>query len=98
MKSIAEVSEALRARQKALQLTQERLRQAAGVSRQTMTHVLGGQQDFKLSTLLSVADRLGLEMVLLPREAAAGLRASADEPVVMTAVDEALARLRKAAP
>lgn len=94
MKSLSEVSRVLRKRQKSLKLSQESLREAAGLSRQTMTNVLKGDQDFKLSTLLAVADRLDLEMVLLPRGAAAGIEGRATEPVVMTTVDEALAKLR----
>lgn len=94
MKSIADVSNVLRERQKALRLSQEDLRASAGLSRQTMTHVLRGDQDFKLSTLLAVADRLGLQMVLVPRDAAAAVLGVSTEPVVATAVEEALARLR----
>jgi transcriptional regulator with XRE-family HTH domain len=94
MKTLLEVSRALRERQKALRVSQETLRANAGLSRQTLTRVLQGDQDFKLSTLLAVADRLGLEMVLLPREAVLGVQGAATEPVVATAVEEALARLR----
>lgn len=94
MKSIADVSNALKERQKALRVSQEALRASAGLSRQTMTHVLSGEQDFKLSTLLAVTDRLGLELVLLPRDAVAGAQGAPTEPVVTTAVEEALARLR----
>lgn len=43
----------------------------AGITYRTLSHVLGGEQDFKVSTLLAVADRLGLEFVLVPKEARA---------------------------
>ncbi|GAB3629902.1 hypothetical protein PTE30175_05181 [Pandoraea terrae] len=73
MKSVAEIALALRARAKNLEVTQEALGQSAGVSRRTLTHVLGGENDFKLSTLMAVADRLGLEVALVPKGAAQGL-------------------------
>ena len=73
MKSIAEVATTLRRQLKSLHLTQAGLRSAAGLSARTLTLLLSGGHDFKLSTLLAVADRLGLEMVLVPKGAAAGL-------------------------
>ncbi|MDB5894872.1 MAG: hypothetical protein JWQ88_2403 [Rhodoferax sp.] len=54
-------------------MTQAALRVGAGVSARTLTLLLSGNHDFKLSTLLSVADRLGLELVLVPKAAAAAL-------------------------
>lgn len=98
MKSIADVSNVLRERQKALRMSQEDLRASSGLSRQTMTHVLRGDQDFKLSTLQAVADRLGPKMVLLPREAVAAVQGASTEPVVATAVEAALARIRGGTP
>ena len=73
MMSIAEVASILRRQLKSRGLTQAALRSAAGLSARTLTLLLSGGHDFKLSTLLAVADRLGLEMVLVPKGAAAGL-------------------------
>jgi transcriptional regulator with XRE-family HTH domain len=72
-------------------MTQQTLRESAGVSRQTLTNVLKGTEDFKVSTLLALADRLGLELLLVPRAAARGLREPPAAPVVETVVD----RVRK---
>lgn len=80
MKSIAEVATTLRRQLKSLHLTQAGLRSAAGLSARTLTLLLSGGHDFKLSTLLAVADRLGLEMVLVPKGAAAGLGQPAEPP------------------
>ncbi len=90
MKTIAELSQSLRAALKRSGMTQEALRQAAGLSRQTAVNVFKGSEDFKLSTLLAVADKLGLELVLLPRQAARGEALGVGEPVVETLVQRAL--------
>jgi len=75
--------------------TQAQLRASAGVSQRTLTHVLSGRDDFKLSTLLAVADRLGLELVLVPKGAAAAVDAGATrEPQVKSRVAAALETVR----
>jgi transcriptional regulator with XRE-family HTH domain len=73
MKSIYEISRRLRETLKASGRTQQEIRLSAGLSRQTMNNVLKGTEDYKLSTLLAVAERLGLELVILPKSAARGL-------------------------
>lgn len=93
MKTIAEVSERLKERQKARGISQQELREAAGLARRTMTKVLSGEEDFKLSTLLAVADRLGLELELVPRGMGAKLGERPTEPKVVTRVSRALAQL-----
>ncbi|WAC71508.1 helix-turn-helix domain-containing protein [Roseateles sp. SL47] len=97
MNTIPEVSAELRRVLKQSGRTGQSLREAAGLSRQTFSNVMGGTSDFKLSTLLALADRLGLELLLLPKGAARGLQSSdATPPVVETVVD--LARKRAAGP
>lgn len=71
-------------------LKQQDVRESAGISRQTFANVFSGQSDFKLSTLLSLADRLGLELLLLPKDARP---VAADAPVVETLVDRARSQL-----
>lgn len=73
MKSIPEIAQTLRLRLKDIHATQAALREAAGLSARTLTLMLSGTHDFKLSSLLAVADRLGLELVLVPKGAARGL-------------------------
>lgn len=94
MKSIPEVSRELREALARSELRQQDLREAAGISRQTLANVLKGTEDYKLSTLLSVADRLGLELLLLPKAAARGMQAPApSEGVVETTIDRVRKRL-----
>ena len=98
MKTLSEVASSLRSQTATRGLTQDVLRQRAGVSRRTLTHVLSGQQDYKVTTLLAVADKLGLELVLVPREAAVGLghddtAAAAPMSAIQRAQAEVAARL-----
>ncbi len=72
MKSIREVSEALATQKRQLRLTQLEHREQAGIASRTTQQVLSGTHDFKLSTLLAVADRVGLELLLVPKDAARG--------------------------
>lgn len=95
--TLSQIATILRQQTKQQKLTQEELRKNAGISRQTLTNVLSGNSDFKVTTLLAVADRLGLDVILLPKAVARGL---ADEltpkpPVVKTTVQAALERLHK---
>jgi len=92
MNTIPQISTELRTALQRSGLRQADLRAAAGVSRQTLANVLSGTEDFKLSTLLGLADKLGLELLLLPKDAARGM-ASAAEPVVETVVDLVRKRL-----
>jgi transcriptional regulator with XRE-family HTH domain len=96
MKSLLEIASTLRARARQMQITQAALALAAGVSRRTLTHALDGEHDIKVTTLIAVADRLGLELVLLPKgavRAAPGIEALNDaQPAVKTRVQEILER------
>lgn len=95
--TLSQIATMLRQQAKRQDLTQEVLRKSAGISRQTLTNVLSGNSDFKVTTLIAIADRLGLDVILLPKAAARGL---ADEftprpPVVKTTVQAALDRLQE---
>jgi len=96
MNNHRDIAAQLRARLAQRGLTQAELREAAGVSQRTLTNVLGGEQDFKVSTLLALADRLGLDVALVPK----GARPALDEagrpgPAhIPTRVQQALRRLR----
>jgi DNA-binding XRE family transcriptional regulator len=93
MASIAEISAHLRQAARDAGMTQQALREAAGISRQTLVNVFKGTEDFRISTLLALADRLDLELLLVPKNAARGLQASAPAPVVETVVDQVRKRL-----
>jgi transcriptional regulator with XRE-family HTH domain len=75
-------------------LTQARLADTAGISSRTLTHVLSGQEDFRVSTLIAVTHQLGLELVLVPKGAARAVAAGNDiGPPVRSVVTEALEAL-----
>ena len=91
MNTIREVSAGLKAALEQRKLTQRAVREAAGISKQTFANVFSGKEDYKLSTLLSLADKLGLDLLLLPKEAARGLSVSrTNSPAVESFVDRAL--------
>lgn len=71
--TLSSISASLRRQAKELGLTQEALRKDAGISRQTLTNVLSGNSDFRVTTLIAVADRLDMDVVFLPKTAARGL-------------------------
>lgn len=95
MKSYAEIAQVLRNSAKTRKVTQAALRDRSGVSQRTVTKVLGGHDDFKVSTLLAMADRLGLELLLVPKEAARAVAggSQATSPIVKTRVQAALDRI-----
>lgn len=95
MKSVAELSNVLDQRSKALKYGKLQLARDSGVTYRTLSHVLGGAQDFKVSTLLAVADRLGLELMLVPKEVRQMfVHDSAQKSAVPTKVQAALERLK----
>jgi transcriptional regulator with XRE-family HTH domain len=99
MKALRDIAGALRARTAAQRLTQAQLRESAGIAQRTLTNVLSGREDFKVSTLLALCDRLGLEMVLVPTEAAKALEAGQPtQPTVTTRVAAALQKLPSYSP
>ncbi len=73
--TLLEIADALRARLKTRRLPQVDLARHAGIAIRTLTHVLSGKDDFKVSTLLSVADRLDMVVMVVPKEVAAGIGA-----------------------
>jgi transcriptional regulator with XRE-family HTH domain len=93
MATITEISARLRSAARDAGMTQQSLREAAGISRQTLVNVFKGTEDFRVSTLLALADRLGLEVLLVPKSAARGLQPPAVAPVVETVVDQVRKRL-----
>lgn len=75
MNSLSDIADTLRARLRQQGQTQASLRESAGIAQRTLTNVLSGEQDFKVSTLLALADRLGLEMMLVPKGAVVAMDA-----------------------
>jgi len=55
-------------------VAQQVLRERAGISKRTLTEVLSGESDYKATSLIAVPDRLGYEMVIVPKAAARDAR------------------------
>jgi len=91
MLTLPDIAETLRDAARRNGLTQARLADAAGVSSRTLTHVLSGQEDFRVTTLMAVASKLGLELVLVPKGAVRAVAAGNEVgPPVRSVVTEAL--------
>ncbi|PPE69891.1 helix-turn-helix transcriptional regulator [Caldimonas thermodepolymerans] len=91
MRTLSDIASRLRQQAKQMKVTQEELRRRSGISRQTLTNMLNGHTDYRVNTLLAVADRLGLELVLVPKVSAPALEAGPPRPsVVKTRVRAAL--------
>lgn len=96
MHTQADIAALLKRRLSEKRITQAKLRQDAGLSQRTLTKVLSGEEDFKVSTLLALADRLDLELVLIPKNAAAAVAAgTVAPPAVKSVVQNALDKVRK---
>ena len=93
MHTLQQIAHALHSHLKRTRMTQQTLRREVGVSRQTLTNVFSGSQDYKLTTLLAVCDRLGLDLVLVPRELGESANDSPSAPAVRNVVQAALDHL-----
>ncbi|WP_458218774.1 helix-turn-helix domain-containing protein [Paracidovorax citrulli] len=102
MRSLADIAVFLRNVLKASRVTQRELGEQAGIARRTLTGVLSGEADYKVSTLLAVLDRLGYQIAIVPKDAAAGLGAHPSfqptQPAVKSVVASARERLLGTAP
>ena len=93
MQSRTQIAACLRQQLKPASVSQRELGADAGLARRTLTGVLSGQADYKVTTLIAVLDRLGYELAFVPKQAAAGLTAQASlaptTPTVKTRVERA---------
>lgn len=95
MSTLRQLSDTLKASARHRAIKQADLKDQAGISQRTLTNVFSGSEDYKVSTLLSLADRLGLELLLVPKGAAAAVQAGeTTEPQVQSRVAAALAKVR----
>lgn len=78
MQTLAEMASLLEQERQRLRLTYEELGDAAGLSRVATTSVVQGRAAPKLTTLMALAGKLGLELVLVPKQVAAGLQPDRD--------------------
>ena len=99
MNTLYQLASTLRHRIKLLRLTQDKLSTSAGISRQTLTKALSGRADFKVTTLIALADRLGLQVLLVPKEVTPDIIApTEDKPRVKSVVDAAIEALNSTTP
>lgn len=95
MKTLAQISILLQDRIKSLGKGKMALCAEAGITARTLRNVLSGTEDFKVSTLLAVADRLGLELVMVPRETVEAVQTPTLKVAqVKTSVQAALDKLK----
>jgi transcriptional regulator with XRE-family HTH domain len=95
MRTLTDIATALDTRRAQARVGKLKLADEAGITYRTLSNVLSGAQDFKVSTLLALADRLGLEVLVVPKAAAPALVASpAPAAQVQSRVQAALAQLR----
>lgn len=93
MNSHHDIAELLNKTMKHQRMRKNQLGRESGLASRTLQLMLSGEHDFKLSSLFAVADRLGLELVLVPKVAALAVQAGSTattEPVVVTPVQAAL--------
>lgn len=95
MQSLTDIAAFLRQHLKTASITQRQLGADAGLARRTLTGVLSGQADYKVTTLIAVLDRLGYELAFIPKEAAAGLPAQASLAPTMPTVKTRVERARE---
>lgn len=90
MNSLKSISEALSLAKKSNQITDSALARDTGIQRLTVVRAMSGNENFGLTTLLVLADRLGLEVMLVPKEAARALRGPAEHisPPVASVADK----------
>jgi len=81
-------------------VTQQDLRERAGIARRTLTAVLSGESDYKVITLMAVLDRLVHEMVIVPSTAVRAIPSERKptEPIVKTKVQAATEKLNRLSP
>lgn len=67
-------------------VTRKALGSSAGLSHQTLINLLSGECDYRMSSFLAVLDRLGMELVLLPKEVAGASVSSPSSAPIKTRV------------
>lgn len=93
--TLADIANTLQQRRKELRLSYRELGERAGVTELSARAVLLGQSAPKLTTLIALAEVLGLELVLLPKVVAEGMAAGqAQETAPLSAVEQLVQKLR----
>ena len=93
MRTLNEVATVLETERKRQRVTYDDLARSAGLTPVSTRRALQAVTAPKVTTLMALADRLGLEVVLLPKAVAAGFQATPAAPApALTAVDKLLRR------
>src|SRR5258706_14917038 len=92
MKTLLEVAARLESERQRQKITYTELAQATGLSVLAVRQALQGKTAARVTSMMALADRLGLEMVLLPKEVAGAMDHTRAEPVkpALTSVERAL--------
>jgi len=81
MKTLSEVASRLEDERRRLMLDYQALAERTGLTPLSVRNVLQGRSAPRITTLMALADPLGLEVLLLPKVVATGLQAhSVEEP------------------
>lgn len=94
MNRLKNLSITLDSQARKLKIRRLTLGERTGLTQPTLRKVLSGDKDYKISSLLAVAQELGLEVVLLPTEAAAAFKPVPAEPVILSGPQAAVAEIR----
>lgn len=78
--TVLEISRAVRATRKATGISQRELGQRVGLTQAQISRFEGGQVDVRLSSLVELARGMGVEVMLVPREAVPAAVALGAEP------------------
>lgn len=93
--TFADIAHTLQQARQDQRLSYRELGERAGVTELSARSVLLGRSAPKLTTLIALADVLGLELVLLPRLVAEGVAPHrAQEPAPLSAVEQLVQDLR----
>lgn len=79
MKTLSEVAASLEGQRQRLGLDYQAVAESTGLTPLSVRSVLQGKTAPRVTTLMAIADQLGLEVLLLPKVVAAGLQAQAAE-------------------
>ena len=81
MKTLADIANRLEDARQRLKLDYQTLAEKTGLTPLSVRGVLQGRTAPRITTLMAIADQLGLEVLLLPKVVATGLQAhTAEEP------------------
>ncbi|MBB5609483.1 MULTISPECIES: helix-turn-helix domain-containing protein [unclassified Janthinobacterium] len=90
MKTISEIGEFFRSERLQRDLKLEEMAKRTGLTQVTLRGLLNGQNDSRLSTVLAVAQELGLELALVPAGVAKSVQQRERSGAVESLVSKAL--------